>query len=36
MVRGLAIFQDWFKGFENQYVLIGGSAAAITLTEAVP
>lgn len=34
MVRGLAIFQDWFKGFESQYVLIGGTAASITMTEA--
>lgn len=34
MVRGLAIFQDWFKGFENQYVLIGGTAALITMNEA--
>lgn len=34
MVRGLAIFQEWFKGFEDQYVLIGGTAASITMTEA--
>lgn len=34
MVRGLAIFQAWFKDFENQYVLIGGTAASITMTEA--
>lgn len=34
MVRGLAIFQDWFKGFENQYVLIGGTAASIAMAEA--
>ena len=34
MVRGLAIFQEWFKDFENQYVLIGGTAALITMTEA--
>lgn len=34
MVRGLAIFQDWFKDFENQYVLIGGTAASIAMTEA--
>jgi hypothetical protein len=30
----LAIFQEWFKDFENQYVLIGGTAASITMTEA--
>lgn len=34
MVRGLAIFQAWFKDFENEYVLIGGTAASITMTEA--
>lgn len=33
MVRGLAVFQEWFLGFENQYVLIGGTAARITLLE---
>lgn len=33
MVRGLAIFQEWFKDFENQYILIGGTAAKITMTE---
>jgi len=25
VVRGLAIFQEWFKDFENHYVLIGGT-----------
>lgn len=34
MVRGLAIFQEWFKDFEDQYVLIGGTAASITMAEA--
>jgi hypothetical protein len=34
VVSGLAIFQEWFKDFENQYVLIGGTAASITMTEA--
>ncbi len=34
MVRGLTIFQQWFEGFEDQYVLIGGTAASITMTEA--
>ena len=34
MVRGLAIFQEWFKDLEDQYVLIGGTAASITMTEA--
>ena len=35
MVRGLTIFQAWFQDFENQYVLIGGTAASITMTERV-
>lgn len=34
MVIGQAIFQEWFRGFEDQYVLIGGTAASITLAEA--
>lgn len=34
MVKGLSIFQAWFKDFENHYVLIGGTAAKITLDEA--
>ncbi len=34
MVRGQAIFQEWFKDFENHYVLIGGTAASITMNEA--
>lgn len=34
MVKGLVIFQEWFSGFEQQYVLIGGTAASITMAEA--
>lgn len=34
MVRGLTIFQEWFKDFEDQYVLIGGTAAWISMEEA--
>jgi hypothetical protein len=33
MVRGLDVFQKWFKGFEDQYVLIGGTAAVITMAD---
>ena len=33
MVKGLDIFQKWFRGFEDQYVLIGGTAAHITLSQ---
>jgi hypothetical protein len=34
MVRGLAIFQRWFADYANQYVLIGGTAASLTMEEA--
>lgn len=34
MVRGLGVFQKWFEGFEDQYVLIGGKAAVITMADA--
>ena len=29
MVRGLDTFREYFRGFENQYVLIGGAACDI-------
>ena len=29
MVRGIDVFREHFKGFENQYVLIGGAACDI-------
>lgn len=31
MVRGLDVFQRWFAEFADQYVLIGGTAAALTM-----
>ena len=34
MVRGLDIFRQWFAAFANQYVLIGGTAASLTMEEA--
>jgi hypothetical protein len=34
MVRGLAVFQAWFEDVKNQYVLIGGTAASITMNQA--
>ena len=34
MVKGLAIFRDFFRDFQNQYVLIGGAACDIILSEA--
>lgn len=29
MVRGIDTFKDFFKGFENSYVIIGGTACEI-------
>lgn len=34
MVRGLDVFQEWFAGFADQYVLIGGTAATLTMESA--
>jgi hypothetical protein len=34
MVRGLDIFKDWFAPYSEQYVLIGGTAATLTMEEA--
>ena len=29
MVKGLALFRDWFAGFEDCYALIGGAACEL-------
>ncbi|MDC7230656.1 MAG: hypothetical protein PQJ48_10130 [Sphaerochaetaceae bacterium] len=34
MVKGLNIFREHFKGFEDRYVLIGGTASSIIMEEA--
>lgn len=34
MVRGLEVFRDWFKGYSDQYVLIGGTAATFAMEQA--
>lgn len=34
MVKGLDIFRDWFAAYADQYVLIGGTAASLTMEEA--
>lgn len=34
MVRGLDVFQGWFSDYADQYVLIGGTAASLTMEEA--
>lgn len=34
MVKGLDVFKAWFAGYADQYVLIGGTAATLTMEEA--
>ena len=34
MVRGLDVFQSWFADYTDQYVLIGGTAASLTMEAA--
>lgn len=34
MVNGMSMFTEWFKDHQDQFVLIGGTAASITLNEA--
>jgi len=34
VVRGLSIFREWFAAYADQYVLIGGTAASLTMEEA--
>lgn len=33
MTKGFQSFKDWFDGFENQYVIIGGTACEILMAE---
>ena len=33
MVRGIDSFRDWFGEYENQYVIIGGTACDILMTD---
>jgi hypothetical protein len=33
MVKGLGIFQEWFAAYAEQYVLIGGTAASLSMEE---
>ena len=35
MVTGIDSFKEWFKGSEEQYAIIGGTACDILMTEAV-
>lgn len=34
MVKGLDVFQSWFADHVDQYVLIGGTAASLTMEDA--
>ncbi len=34
MVKGLDVFRTWFKDHADQYILIGGTAATLTMAEA--
>lgn len=33
MVRGIENFREWFRGYEDQYVIIGGAACDLLMTE---
>lgn len=33
MVRGIDSFRDWFYGYEDQYVIIGGTACDLLMTD---
>ena len=33
MVRGIESFKEWFKGYENQYVIIGGTACDLLMSD---
>lgn len=33
MVKGIEIFQEYFKKYTDQYVLIGGAACSVSFEE---
>ncbi len=33
MVRGIDVFREWFKGYDEQYTIIGGAACDLLMTE---
>ena len=33
MIRGIENFREWFRGYEDQYVIIGGTACDLLMTE---
>lgn len=34
MIRGIDTFKKWFKGYEDRYVIIGGTACDLLMTNA--
>ena len=33
MIRGFESFKEWFKGYEDGYVIIGGTACDLIMSE---
>jgi hypothetical protein len=33
MIRGFESFKEWFKGYEDGYVIIGGAACDLIMSE---
>ena len=33
MVRGINSFKEWFKGYEEQYAIIGGTACDLLMAD---
>ena len=33
MVRGINSFREWFRGYEEQYAIIGGAACDLLMTD---
>lgn len=34
MVRGIDSFREWFRGYEDQYAIIGGTACDLLMMDA--
>lgn len=33
MVRGIESFREWFRGYEEQYAIIGGTACELLISQ---
>ena len=33
MVRGIESFREWFRGYEDQYAIIGGTACDLLMSD---